>query len=308
MGFLEETGIDLQAIERCIEEQIYTLPGTMSHRELLSVVLTGSRAIGTWTETSDVDLDVLCPQEAFDSLLTASAAAGLISSDTGFFRHIPEEPCYFGGRGAQFSLTSLDTVSRQMRDYEDVPLWIWTNAKIIADPNDQFRRVAESFQGYPREVLIRKIKYRWMLSGHWAIDVYPHNHRRPDQILPAVAALVNSMNDLIRFFFLVEGRPFPYAENLMRMAPRTALGKRFGFLLQEATDLIVGRGAESIDVWDRLDRAFAILELEDQSDPARQYSEACAEAMLAAGVDQRWVAADFDNIDELLRGDLGPVP
>jgi hypothetical protein len=306
--FLEETGIDLHAIQRCIEEQIYTLPGTESHDEVLSVALTGSRAIGTWAETSDVDLDVLCPQEVFDSVLAASAAAGLISSDTGFLRHIPAEPRYFGDRNAHVSLTSLDEVSRQVRDYEDVPLWIWTNARIIADPGDQLRRIAKSFQGYPRHVLIRKIKYRWMLSGYWAIEVYPHGHRRDDQLLPAVTALVNSMNDLTRFFFLIDGTPFPYPENLMRLAPRTALGKRFAPLLHEVTDLIVGRAAEPAAVWDRLDRGFAILELEDQNDPAHQYGQACAEAMLAAGVEPRWVEADYNNIGELLRGDLGPLP
>jgi hypothetical protein len=92
------------------------------------------------------------------------------------------------------------------------------------------------------------------------------------------------------------------------MAPRTALGKRFSSLLQEATDLIVGRVTAPDDAWERLDRAFAILECADVSDSARQLAEACAEAMLAAGIEQRWVDADFDNIEELLRGDLGPVP
>jgi hypothetical protein len=30
--------------------------------------------------------------------------------------------------------------------------------------------------------------------------------------------------------------------------------------------------------------------------------------MIAAGVDAKWVEADYDNIDELLTGKLGPVP
>jgi hypothetical protein len=49
----------------------------------------------------------------------------------------------------------------EFRDYEDVPLWIWTNAKVIADPHRQFRNIVGTFKGYQKPVLIRKIKYRW---------------------------------------------------------------------------------------------------------------------------------------------------
>jgi len=35
---------------------------------------------------------------------------------------------------------------------------------------------------------------------------------------------------------------------------------------------------------------------------------AAQEAMLARGVDAGWIEADYGNIDELLTGQLGPVP
>jgi hypothetical protein len=41
---------------------------------------------------------------------------------------------------------------------------------------------------------------------------------------------------------------------------------------------------------------------------AKPMWEACTKAMIAAGVDPQWVEADYANIDELLLGELGPMP
>ena len=41
---------------------------------------------------------------------------------------------------------------------------------------------------------------------------------------------------------------------------------------------------------------------------SERLENACARAMIAAGVDAQWVEADYANIDELLLGDLGPAP
>jgi len=307
MSLLGECGVAPAALRRCIEEQVYTLPGAKRPRGLFTVVLTGSRAVGLHTPESDIDLDVLCPQPAYESVLAASFAADLIKSAQSFFRHIPDAGRYFGERNAHLGLTSLARVEQQFRDYEDVPIWVWSNARIIVDPGDQFGHLREGFQGYPKSVLIRKIKYRWLLSDYWAIDVYPHHHRREDQLLPAAAAMSNAVLELLRFFFLVEGKPFPYAEHLARLSQQTALGRRFFPLLCRIGDLIVGRSGPA-HPWQRLDEAFRLLENADLSPEAQELWEACAEAMIAMGLDPQWVEAGYDNIDQLLSGDLGPPP
>ncbi len=42
--------------------------------------------------------------------------------------------------------------------------------------------------------------------------------------------------------------------------------------------------------------------------PEDPLEKAGYEAMIAAGVEPQWVEADFDNIDDLLLGRLGPPP
>lgn len=308
----EESGLHSAALQRFTVEQIYTLPGTDRHREEFSVLLTGSRATGVFSESSDVDVDVVCSRAVYNAVHRASRAAGIVSAEKSFFCYARDgDPQrYFGqNRGyPHFSLTPLDTVARHFREYEDVWLWVWTNAKIISDPNDQFAGLVGSFMGYPHEVLVRKIKYRWLRSAYASVEVYPNHPESDVDLLPAVSALAEAINDLLRCFFLVEGKPFPYTEKLMRYADTTALGRKWGAFLQGLAELAVGKAEPKKDPWRRLDRARELLICEDVTEEARQLAEDCAQAMVAAGVEPAWVEADFHNIDELLNGELGPAP
>ncbi|KPJ63615.1 hypothetical protein AMK68_03470 [candidate division KD3-62 bacterium DG_56] len=307
---LRDTGVDPEALQRYIDEQIYTVPGTGRHREEFSILLTGSRAIGMAGPESDVDIDVVCPREVYDSVLRACYEAGIIKAQRSFLCVLQGDDWdrYYGEQMGRphFSLTPLDRVEDQFREYEDVSLWIWTNAKIITDPGNQFGRIVDSFRGYPRDVLVTKAKYHWLQAAYASITLDP-GHPRDEDLLAAAAAALTTVNELLRFFFVVEGKPFPYAKWLMPGARLTTLGKEFCSLLQRAVDLVTGKESAEDSVWQRRDGAMALL-LSPGSPEACRLEEACQKAMLAAGVDPQWVEADYANIDELLSGDLGPAP
>ena len=226
-----ETGISSDALTRYIDEQIYNLPGIDNHRDVFTILLTGSRAIGQHSPQSDVDLDVLCPPEVYALVQRKALAAGIIDSRRGFFCPLVGEDFhrYFGPEMScpHFSITPLDVVERQFHTYEDVPLWIWTNACVITDPSGQFNCIRERFTGYPRDVLIQKIKHRWLLADYAGIDIFPLHHASDDELLPAMLALSTMVTELLRFFFLVEGKPYPYTERLIRLASTTVLGREF---------------------------------------------------------------------------------
>ena len=187
-----------------------------------------------------------------------------------------------------------------------MPLWIWSSAKVIEDPGGRFGRLIEGFGGYPREVLIRKIKRHWLASGYWGIDGFSHHHGREDiGVLTSASAMLNSITELLRFFFIVEGRPFPYVEKLMFFAARTRLVRSSAHCCGGWRTWWSGSEAQ-VDAWERLDRVFRTLWCSDQSEQARQLDRACTAGMLAAGVEAEWVEADYGNIDELLTGKLGP--
>ncbi len=308
----ESAGIDAGALRRFLEDHVYSLPGAGDPRHEFTVLVTGSRSAGVHTDASDVDLDVLCPQPVYQAVHRASFEAGIVRAERSFFWTLEGDDWsrYFGrdmGR-PHFSLCSLDRAVEHFGTYDDTWLWIWLNAKVVADPGRQFQGIVDGFAGYPKDVLVRKIKYRWLLAGYWEVDVFPYHSRDDDKVLAASAALLNAVNELLRLFFLVEGRPFPYAELLMRLAPTTPLGRELLPILRRVVDLVAGRAGEGMSVWQRLTRACELLCVCDKSEECRRLEDACAKAMVAAGVDPRWVEADYRNIDELLLGELGPVP
>ena len=124
MHELHATGIDPEALQRFIGEQIYALPGTSRHREAFSILLTGSRSTGTFVPDSDVDIDVVCQRDIYESVLGASFKVGLVKTDRTFFWTLADADWhrYFGERMGRphFSLTPLDRVEEHFREYRDV--------------------------------------------------------------------------------------------------------------------------------------------------------------------------------------------
>ncbi len=308
----EKAGVMEEAFWRYVREQIFSLPGVDNPDESFSILLTGSRAIGTFTSGSDVDINVVCTDSVFRSVHRAGIETGRIKSPGSFFLVAPEEGWeqYFGAEKGRphFSITAIEDIEKHVREFEDVPLWIWTHAKVLHDPFRQFGRVMEAFDGYPRDVLVRKIKYHVLMAWYWDVDVYPHHASSPDRLLAASSALLNGITELLRAFFLFESKPYPYTEQLWPLAGTTRMGRDFLDIFQRAVDLITGHDCGEKPVWNRLDEAAKMLFWSDYSEECRRLDAALDKAMLDAGVEPEWVAAGYGNIDELLSGSLGPPP
>ena len=312
---LEGAGLDPEALERYLEEQIYSLPGADAYRESFTILLTGSRAMGRCVDNSDVDLEVVCPAEVRRRVQRECLAAGVIQNEgTSFFRRPVEDwGRYFGEERGRphFAITPLETVQRHFREFDDIWLWIWTNARIIVDPGNQFTRVRDSWHGYPRDVLVRKLKHRWLTAWYWVIDVYPHHHAGNRDMLAAAQALLNGIAELLKFFFLADGRPFPYHEKLLHVAEETTLGRRYANVLLEQVELVVGCREPDLPAWQRLEKVAGFL-LDDEAHPLYDViiglDADCCQAMREAGVERDWVDDWYPNIGQLLNGELGPPP
>lgn len=305
-------GVSWESLGRYIEDNIFTLPGIESHRDKLTVVLTGSRAIGTYTDSSDADIDVICSKEDYDFIQAEMYKRKLTPNIKQGFYNLPKENWdkYFGeGVGRpHFTITPIDVIKRQIEEYQDTPLWIWSNALVMNDPNNQFRNIIDKFQGYPQDVLIKKIKYRYLLSSYWFIDGYPHNHSRNEDLFSASLSLLKGIHELYRLFYILEGKPYPYTEKLALYVTETKLGQRFKPFLDRIVNMVIGVDEKGLSSWERLDKAIELILYGNISPEANQLSDACDASMIDVGVEEDWVKAGYDNIDELLYGELGPTP
>lgn len=313
MEVTRDIGVKVEALEKFIEEQIYTLPGIEDHKNKLTVVLTGSRAIGTYSEESDVDIDVICSNEDFYKIQNEMVKLGRTSSvNQSFYNFLEEDFERYFGEGIDrphFSITPIDTIKRQIENYEDIPLWIWTSCLILKDPNNQFKNIVDNFKGYPKDILIKKIKHRYLLSCYWLIDGYPQHHNRKEDMLMASLSILNGIHELYRLFYLLDGKPYPYSEKLALYVENTKLGKLFKGFLEDIIDLVMGNSNyKDIEVWNRLDNAIERMLYGDVSKEAEYLADECDKALIEAGIDETWVQDGYDNVDELLQGFLGPTP
>jgi hypothetical protein len=301
---------EMEDIRRYVDEQIFTLPG-LENKEELIVLLTGSRATGTNTDESDVDIDVLCPSKVYYSIQKEMLSAQKTNSVYNAFYKLPEHNWerYFGSKANRphFSLLKFDDIRQRIEEYDDVHHWIWNNAKVIQDSHGRFRDLLSEYKSYPMGVLVNKIKYRWLLSLYWFIDGYPWHHKSDLELLPAGTAIFNGINELYRFFFLVEGKPYPYQEKLASFVRQTSLGAKYIDYLTNIVEMVIGADG-NMEPWKRLDKAVEMLCCSDRSIVLEKMEKECSEAMIKIGVDPSWVAADYDNIDELLMGKLGVAP
>ena len=312
---LEGTGIDPAALEKYIQERIYTLPGVRRHDPAFSILLTGSRATGTHGPNSDVDLDVVCPKDVYQRVIQESIKSGIIRGRGDLFILRDDDwATYFGPEWGRphFCLVPLERLRQQLEQHEDVLLWIYSHARVLKDPGAQVKELMRHFGSYPRDVLTRKIKHRWLMAAYWEVECFPHHHgqheSQEDEFLAGAAAVVNAANELLRLCFLVEGKPFPYTEKLLPHARHTGLGREICPVLERSIALTVGAAQPELAAWARLDLAADMLMASDTSEDCRTLETACAKAMIAAGVDEEWVEADFANLEELLSGELGPLP
>ena len=308
-GSLTVSGLSDQAVDRFITEQVSTLPGVAGRSKDISVFLTGSRALGIHGDHSDIDIELVCDQAVYNDIHKACFNAKLVTSRVSFFMRFPSTIAadYFGQKvgGVHLSLIPLERIERQLSNYEDVPMWIWQNAAMVIDPKMQVELVVNKYQKCPEDVLVRKIKYHWLKAGYWLVDVYPQQHKIGGDMIAATSALVNAMHEYMRLFLLVESRPYPYVKRLTKIASGTMLGRKFCGLFSQLTASILSGGRDEQEVWDRLDAAFRRLSCCDLSKDAMKLWEQCGHMMVAAGVNRDWVEADYDNVDELLTGQLG---
>ncbi len=290
--------ITIESIKRFVFNEILVMPELSEYKNYLNVYLTGSRASGGYSDKSDIDLDILCPQDIYEKIQERFFRSGKTHSIKASFYTLTDidYQSYFGDIGnPHFSISPQEKILSKLREFDEVQMWIWSNAKIIINNGSIFN---EEFFIFPKNILIEKLKKYYMDFLYNIIDVYPSHEDSNEMKHIAVYSIYNSLINLYRFSFLAEGKPFPYTEKLVTHIKTTKFFKELADVFQGIYSLL--ENISGADTWDKLERCRGMLCYDDKYESAAKLSDLMDKAMLENGCEAEWVAAGYDNIDDYL--------
>jgi hypothetical protein len=284
-----------------VNQEVLSLQEFQDQENRIGVYLTGSRAVGGYTDTSDIDLDILCARSVFDELQRRFLAAGKTQTSKAAFYTLADSNYrqYFGNISPpHFSITPVESVIKRLQDYDEVQMWIWQNAKPVLICPDIEEQLNKSMNGFPPEVLLRKLKRYYLEHLYSVIDAYPaHQHNNETKHLAAFS-IYNALYSLFRFVYLADSRPFPYTEKLLYHLQTTNIGSACASDFLEIFNLLEDISGK--DAWTRLDKARGMLLFDAAYESARKIDALMTAALREYGCEENWLMAGYDNIDELL--------
>ncbi|MCL2517644.1 MAG: hypothetical protein FWF15_03675 [Oscillospiraceae bacterium] len=279
-----------ESIREFVINEIFVIPELSNYTDNLNVYLTGSRATDGYSGKSDIDLDIVCKQDIYDKI--RSVIPTFYSLADSNFRS------YFGDiRIPHFSVSPQEKILAKLKNFDEVHMWIWGNAKLIID-NGISSVFDKSLFVFPQDVLIEKLKKIYMDFLYSIIDAYPNSDTSNDMKHIAVNSIYNALLSIYRFSYLAEKQPFPYTEKLVTHVKTKKLYMKFADTFKEIYILlenISGDGA-----WERIEKCRGMLCYDDKYECSDELGEYMDNVMLEAGCEKDWVEAGYDNIDDYL--------
>jgi predicted nucleotidyltransferase len=289
-------------IKEFVADEILTLPEIKKYAGDINVLLTGSRAVGGYTDDSDIDLDILCPQAIFSDIQRNFYNNGKTPSINAAFYILTDSDykSYFGEIPApHFSIIPEERLINRIKKYDEVQMWIFKNAVKLFD-NGISGKITDDMLCFQSEELLKKLKKYYLMFLYNVIDIYPSHANTEETKHIAAFSIYSGLIELYKFCFLAEKQAFPYTEKLINFVKTTKIYKECADTFNEIYLLLNNLSMD--DAWERLERARGMVLYDDVYESSEKLGELMNEALLSNGCDDEWVKAGYDNIDELLYG------
>ncbi len=279
---------DMQKITDYIQNVVLNSPLLADSRDEISVVLSGSRAVGYHVPESDYDFLGLCDSETYAHV---AKLAGRSPSASVIGISLNEEAARLGGIKADVNLFERSRIEQAFQNYRDVIVWIWMKAKIIVDREDTIRDLKQSFTGYPREVLERKLRYHWLRD--FDLSVHSMTYQPKSQnVFSVIFALSSKIAEQCKLCCLLDGKPFPYDKWLLRACAETELGARLSPIFHRAIALLTKLDNDLTKNWAMVREAIDAIDI-----------EACdilEDALVKWGFEREWIDNSLHDLGDML--------
>ena len=250
-----------------------------------AVALTGSRACGYQTDSSDYDFEVLCDDDTFRDL---AVCLGKDPESRGITL-----PGFRTGKDPDIDVTvhRWTDVERAIKRWNDESMWIWSHAKRIEDPLNRLSDLKKLTGAYPKGVLEEKIQAHFLRDFHLSVHGITY-HRDSDNLFSVVHALSAKVAEYCRLCCLLDGKPFPYDKWLLRACEETTTGEIIAPWLHQVITTVSSLGGTIESNWEVIQGAVKLID-----------TDACdvlEERLIAWGISASWLENAYDYIEEAI--------
>ncbi len=279
----------MDQLRHFIDSSLLQRPELIEFRGSLAIVLAGSRTVGYHTSKSDYDFLGLCDTSTYAGILRKTdhdtSVAGI---DIPLEREEAEEIL---GRDVDFSVYETGRIQAAFQEYNDVVLWIWTNAQAIVDPFHSVSELQESFDGYPRNVLEQKLKQHFLQDFDLSVHALTY---RPESrnIFSVLNAMTSKIGEYCKMCCLLDGRPFPYEKWLLRAGADTHVGERLIPIFEQVLSTISSIQNDLPGQWQKVREAIDAIDTEA--------CDALESELRSWGISKAWLDRSYHELHTVL--------
>ena len=272
----------MNPLRHFIHEKLLQRPELTECQNRLAIVLAGSRAIGYHTSTSDYDLLGLCDAPTYARFLRNTghdpSVAGI---DISVDRKEAEQTL---GREVDFAVYEADRIQHAFQEFNDVVLWIWTNAQAIVDPCHAVSGLQASFGSYPRDVLEQKLKEHFLRDFHLSVHGLTY-HPESRNVFAVLNTMTSKIGEYCKMCCLLDGKPFPYEKWLLRACADTRLGERLVPIFERVLTTLSSLQNDLPGQWLKVREAIDAIDTEA--------CDALEDALVSWGIPKTWQDRSF---------------
>lgn len=271
----------LEEIGQYIKQEILNHPLLQEDRQRVSIILDGSTAIGVVDEHSDVDIIIICEDEAYNSINHRFEEAGLIPEHSSFFMDLKLP----SGKTGHYTLHKSSEIKAALMSANMEWLWNASVSYIYYDSLD-LRSLFNSHMPLQPDVLMkfRKNSYIQLRSYARSLD----NPVVRGDAFPILFLAVSLYKEALRCAITIEGYPYPYDKWLVPVAQQTTVGRKIMDCAGDFWGFI--RDEESFAPMYQEDNNFVKME--------KRFRKILVEEFHLRGIDEPWLIEWWKFMEE----------
>lgn len=209
----------IELVQTYLRERVTPHPLLNRFLPEATVLVTGSAALGTWNEQSELDLCLLLPDREHTQLARLLQEAGLWNPSRDFRLHLTDREPFRRFPGTEILILSTAQLEQELRYDLPVALWTYGHATALQDPLGTL----DAGLSAARERFLQRLPD--LRCEHYFRFRQARKDLTPRLLPGRLSTLLaikrgEAVREALRLAFLADGKPYPYDKWLELFAER----------------------------------------------------------------------------------------